>query len=380
MKVMHELLPQLSTSFINLREMKAQGRKIIGYIPNGYMPEELVHACGALPVALARGGDAAPVAASASCLARFLDTFCRAQIGYRLLKEEPIYQLLDMLVVPVTDNHVRAIADSWDFYADVEVFRFGVPHVKASHGFEYYKEGLNLLKERLESFTGNHITDSRLREEITLANKMRGLFKEISLTRRAEHPPISGKQFIKLIHDSYYTDRYAMIDALESLYQRLKATRPSGPVKPRVLLAGSTMAMGDYKMVDLLEEAGASIVIESFSEGMRHYWETVATEDDTMQALADGYFAKRVPDAYFRGAAGERADFLLNLLRDFNADCVVWYTLMYRDSYDVEGYILHRIVEKLGIPIIRLSSDYDVAETGNFRTRIETLVSTIQKR
>jgi len=379
LEVMHELLSYLSTSLINLREMKNQGRKIIGYIPNGYMPEELVHACGAIPVALARGGDTAPVAASASCLARFLDPFCRAQIGYRLLKEEPIYQMPDMLVVPVTDNHVRAIADSWDFYADVEVFRFGVPHVKADHGFEYYKEGLNLLKERLESFTGNHITDSRLREEITLTNKIRGFFKEISLTRRAAHPPISGKQFIDLSHKSLYTDRHVMADVLESLCQRLKASKSSGPARPRVLLAGSTMALGDSKVIDLLEEAGASIVIENFSEGLRNYWETIATEGDPMQALADGYFLKRVPDAYFRGAAGERADFLLDLLKDFSADCVVWYTLMYRDSYDVEGYILYRIFEKLGIPMLRLSSDYDVAEKGSFQTRIETLVSTIEK-
>lgn len=74
-----------------------------------------------------------PVAAS-SYLARFLDPFCRAQIGYRVLNEEPVYQMLDMLIVPITDNHVRAIADSWEFYTDVEVYRVGVPHIKAFTG------------------------------------------------------------------------------------------------------------------------------------------------------------------------------------------------------------------------------------------------------
>ena len=378
MKTIRELPPHSSISLINLQDMKNQGKKIIGYIPNGYMPEELVHACGAIPVALARGGDSAPVAASASCLARFLDPFCRAQIGYRLLKEEPIYQMLDMLVVPVTDNHVRAIADSWDFFTDVEVFRFGVPHVKAGHGFEYYLEGLNLLKRHLESFTGNEITEPKLRKEIDTANKIRELLREISLMRRVERPPISGKEFIELSHRSFYTDRHRMLAALQSLNQSLKA-ESSGSVKPRVLLAGSTMALGDSKIVDLLEEAGASIVIEEFSEGLRNYWQPVVAGDDLMQALADSYFTKRVPDAFFRGAANERADFLLKLLKDFKADGVVWYTLMYRDSYDVEGYILHKIFENLGIPMLRLSSDYDVAETGGFRTRIETLVSTIQK-
>ena len=359
--------------------MKSQGKKIIGYVPNGYMPEELVYACGAIPVALARGGDADPVAASAACLARFLDPYCRAQVGYRLLKEEPIYQLLDMLVVPITDNHVRAIADSWDFYTDVEVFRFGVPHIKAGHGFQYYLEGLHLLKRHLENFTGNKITGPELKDEIDSANKIRSLFKEICLMRRAERPPISGKEFIALNHGSFHTDRHTMLHSLQSICETLKVTEPSGPVKPRVLLAGSTMALGDSKILDLLEDAGASIVIEAFSEGLRNYRQNVAAGDDLMRELAEAYFAKRISDAFFRGAAKERADFLLNLFKDFKADGVVWYTLMYRESYDVEGYIFHKVLDDLGIPMLILSSDYDVSETGSFRTRIETFVNTIKK-
>ncbi len=269
------LIAHSSASLIKYARDKKTGKEIIGYIPNGYMPEELVHACGAVPVALVRGGDSSALAASSSCLARFLDPFCRAQIGYKLLEKEPIYQLLDMLVVPVTDNHVRAIADSWDFYADVEVFRFGVPHIKAEHGFEYYLEGLNLLKAHLEKFTGNTITETKLKDEIDLANNIRGLLREISLMRKSGCPQISGKEFIELNHSSLFNDRYAMIDTLQTINQSLKAAKTSEPARPRILLAGSTMALGDYKMMELLEEAGASIVIEDFSEGIRHYWQNV---------------------------------------------------------------------------------------------------------
>jgi len=373
------LLTHSRSRLLELREMRHRGTKIIGYIPNGYMPEELVHACGAVPVALVRGGDSAPVAASASCLARFLDTFCRTQIGYRILKEEPLYQMLDLLIVPVTDNHVRAIADSWDFYTDVEVFRLGVPHVKTTHGFKYYLEGINLVKEHLERLTGTEITEQRLREEIDLANKVRNLLKEISLMRRSECPPISGKDFIKLSHNSLYADRHTLLEVLESLCEELKVKEAPSSGGPRVLLTGSTLALGDSKVVDLLEEAGASIVIEEFCEGLRNYWQTVDAEGDLMRALANSYFARRVPGAFFRGAAKERFDFLLKLAKDFKVSGVVWYSLMYRDSYDVEGYIFHKVLEKLNIPMLRLSSDYDVAETGSFRTRIETFVGTIKK-
>jgi benzoyl-CoA reductase/2-hydroxyglutaryl-CoA dehydratase subunit BcrC/BadD/HgdB len=287
--------------------------------------------------------------------------------------------MLDMIIVPMTDNHVRAIADSWEFYTDVEVYRFGIPHIKAEHGFIYYLEGLRTLKEYLERFTGIEITESRLGEEIDTANRIRNLLMEISLMRKNDPPLISGKEFIELNHSTFFTDRYALPDNLRSFRKNLQNVEPSGPTKPRVLLAGSTMALGDSKVVDLLEVAGASVVIEEFSEGLRNYRQSVDIGDDIIRSLADGYFTNRIPDAFFRGAATERINFLIELLREYKADAVVWYTLMYRESYDVEGYILQRRLEKLGIPVLCLSSDYDSAETGSFRTRIETFVDMIRK-
>ena len=188
MEIMEKLSSHLKTRITDLSRQKENGTKIIGYTPGGYMPEELVHACGAaaVPVGLIRGGDPEPVAYSGAYLPRFLDTFCRSQIGYRALEEEPLYQMIDILIAPITDNNLRAIADSWNFYTDTEVFRFGVPHAKTDHALEYYLDGLRLLKEKLEDLTGNEITEARLKEEITPSNRMRELFKEISSLRESE--------------------------------------------------------------------------------------------------------------------------------------------------------------------------------------------------
>ena len=245
---------------------------------------------------------------------------------------------------------------------------------------KYYLEGLNLLKEKLGNLTKAEITKQRLKEEIDLANNVRGLLKEISLMRIHEPPPISGKDFINLSHNSLYADRHILIEVLESLREELKAKEAPSSRRPRVLLTGSTLAFGDYKVVELLEEAGISIVIEEFCEGLRSYWQNVSTDSDPIQALADSYFASRLPCAFFRGAAKERFDFLLKLATDFKVNGVIWYSLMYRDSYDIEGYIFHRVLERLNIPMLKITSDYDIAETDAFRTRIETFIDTIKKR
>jgi benzoyl-CoA reductase/2-hydroxyglutaryl-CoA dehydratase subunit BcrC/BadD/HgdB len=378
MQATKRLSDHLATRLTELTRMREKGTKLIGYTPGGYMPEELVYACGAVPVGLIRGGDPEPVGESAAYVPRFIDTFCRSQIGYRMLGEEPLYQMIDLLVVPVTDHNIKAIADCFNFFAGMDVFRFGVPHQKDEHAFEYYLVGLHSLKERLEEFTGNEIEDGKLRESIDLCNRMRQLLKEISQLRRSDRPPITGREFVRLNHASYVADKEVLIDVLESIRQELAEKRPSGGKRPRILLTGSTLAMGDYKVLEMAEEAGADIVIEEFAEGLRHYWQNVHLDGDIMEALADRYFRRREPPAWFRPSR-ERLDYLIELAREFSVDGIVWYQLMYRSSYDIQAFYFEKMVKKeLGIPMLKIESDYDVSERGPLRTRIETFVEILK--
>lgn len=378
MEAMKKLSEHLATRLTELTRMREKGTKLIGYAPGGYLPEELVYASGAVPIGLIRGGDPEPVAESAAYVPRFIDTFCRSQIGYRMLGEEPLYQMIDLLVVPVTDHNIKAIADCFNFFADANVFRFGVPHQKDEHALDYYLAGLNQFKEKLEEFTGNKIENGRLTEAIDLCNKMRNLLKEISLLRRSERPPITGHEFVKLNHASFVADKTILIDVLESIHQELRKKPPPSPKGPRILLTGSTLAMGDYKVLEMTEGAGATIVIEEFAEGIRHYWENVQVDGDIMEALADRYFRRRVPPAWFRPSR-ERLDYLIKLAKDFNVDGIIWYQLMYRSSYDIQSYYFEKILKnELNIPMLKIESDYDVSERGPLKTRIETFVEIIK--
>lgn len=380
MEAMKRLSEHLATRVTEIARLQKSGTKLVGYAPGGYMPEELVYASGAVPVGLIRGGDPEPVAESAAYIPRFMDTFCRSQIGYRMLGEEPLYQMIDLLVVPITDHNIKAIADCFNFFANADVFRFGVPHQKDEHAFEYYLVGLHKLREKLEEFTGNKIEDGRLREAIDLCNRMRDLLNEISLLRRAEQPPITGREFVKLNHASYVADKQVFNDVLESVRQGLRDRASSGTKGPRILLTGSTLAMGDYKVLEMAEQAGASIVMEEFAEGIRHYRQNVHGDGDLMEALADRYFRRREPPAWFRPSR-ERLDYLIELAREFDVDGVIWYQLMYRSSYDIQSFYFEKMLKnELDIPMLKIESDYDVSERGPLRTRIETFVEIIKAR
>lgn len=361
---------------VEVRELKRSGIKVIGYPPGGFLPPEIIYASGAVPLCLFHGGDPEAVAASAAYIPRYIDTFCRSQIGYWALAEDPYYHLVDMFAAPLTDNNERSIADCFDFYTDIKVFRFGVPHHNADNSaFEYYYHGLKRLRSRLEEFTGNVISDDKLKEAIQLYNSIRGSLRNISLLRKSSAPSLSGREFIMLNHVAHLLDPGYMAQQLESICAQLKEEKGVARF-PRLLLAASTLAFGDYKVLNLLEDAGAGIVIEEITEGMIPYWNEVSLDGDPMLALAETYFRKRVPPAYFCPSYS-RLEYMEKLAGDYKVDGAVWYQLMYREAYDMQSFAFVRRMKNAGLPVLKLQSDYDAFETGQFRTRINAFVEVI---
>ncbi len=372
MDAMEKLSEHLSQRVSELWKLKKDGVKIVGYSPGGYMPEELVYASGAIPICLVRGGDPEPLTESLAYIPRFQDTFCRSQIGYRMLGEEPLYQMPDLLVTPITDMNSRSIADCWNFYTDVEVLRYGIPHNKTGVSFDYYAEGLEILKKKFESLTGNEITEDKLKAEIESCNKMRGLLKSISFMRKDGPPLISSRDYVRLHHASFYADKEIFIGILESLYEELKSMEPRTEQGSRILFTGSTLANGDNRIFELMEGTGAEIVSEEFAEGIRPYRHNVDLNGEPIKALSETYFMKRAQPAWCR-PWDETIDNLIDLAKEFNVNGLLWYQLMYRDGYDMMSFHFEKVLqEKVGIPMMKLESDYDTSEKGPFKTRLET--------
>ncbi len=380
MHALEKLDSHLKTRLADLRDLKDNGHKVIGFTAGGYFPEELALACDAKTICFIQAGNNAVLRKAGAYICRWFDPFWRSQVGYLTSGEDPCYNIADLIVVPVTDNHVRAFSNTLGYYTpEKESFVFGVPHVKDRIAFEYYLKGIIRLRQKLEEFTGKEITDARLKQSIELCNRERELFREISLLRKSGNYSIAGKDFIKLNHGSFLADKEFMISVLEMYLREIKETAPPSVNGPSLLFTGSTLALGDSKVMDIIEECGGNIVVEEFAEGIRPYRETVNSEGNLMKNLAESYFMNRICPGWFRPGT-ERLNFLINLARDYKTDGLIWYQLMFRESYKVESYFFPEMLKKeTGIPMFVVESEYDAMETGPMKTRIETFIETMKR-
>ena len=359
-----------------LADLKAEGKKLVGYLPGSYVPEEIIYASGAIPVGIGLGGDGASAQASSSVIPRNFCSFVRAQIGDKLLGRNPWLELLDLLVAPVACQHLKKLAEIWEYDAGLPMVKLGVPLAnRGAPDLVYYASQLVKLKARLQDLTGQAVDDESLRRAIGVYDGLRESLRNVSLLRRGPHVAIGSRDFLELNHASFYLDPSVMTKMLESIRQSLlERVQPSATKAPRILLIGPNVAAGDYKVVDLVEECGGCVVVEQVDEGVRNYWQTVGTDGDPMDALARAYLSDRLPCAFMVESARRRLDFVSGLIDDFSAAAAVWYEVVGCETYDSEAYWLARQLEQRGTPVLIIESDYGPSDLGALRTRVEAFV------
>lgn len=361
-----------------LVKLRARGTKVIGYFAGDFIPEELIYAAGAVPVCLLHGGDNRSVQEALAYTTRILCPFSRAQIGQRFTKEQPYYGMVDLLIPPVSCQHMRRVGDVWEEFSGVPVFRVAVGLKQNEIGAGWYRDALKLMQDELEKVTGNRITQGKLKRAVELYARQRELLRKISLLRKSPSPPITTADFVKLNHLSYLLDPVVVVEALESLHEELsKKKGGQRRSRPRLMVVGPAIALGDSKVFQLVEDAGASVVVEDICEGVRNYWTDIDVNGDLLTALAQRNIVKRPACAFMRDSHRPSLEFLLKLAREFKVDGVVYYWMKYCETYEIESLYISQELQKKGIPMVFLESEYIANEAGPMKTKIEALVEII---
>jgi benzoyl-CoA reductase/2-hydroxyglutaryl-CoA dehydratase subunit BcrC/BadD/HgdB len=382
MTIVDEVVQLSRTYPEQLRNKKTEGLKLVGYTGR-YVPEELIHASGAVPYLLCRGGEAEPLDAVLPYMLRFMSPFARAQIGYHLLGMDPVLPMLDLIIAQCDDCHMSRLADLFEYF-ELPTHRIGVPaDWKKTIARDYYYKGIIELKEKLETITGNTITDERLRKSVTSLNKVRELLTKISLLRKIHPPALGGYDFIRLTHCSFTIEPDEMVTHLEKIYGQLREEASSSHKKsPRILLAGHVVGIGDYVVLKLIEDVGGVIVGEALDEGMRHHLWQVPTEGDIIDQLVETYYLTRTPPSIFQPAWKERAAYLKQLTDELNIDGVIWYQLTFEEIYDMESSFVAKVMAEKKIPFLKLESSYEYAREamGPLTTRVESFIESLKTR
>ena len=174
-------------SFDSARKWKAAepGRKVVGYMPI-YVPREIIHAAGMLPLGIVGGGDQLEVIHGDAYYQSYICRIPRSTIELGLTGR---LDLLDGMLFPSICDVIRNLSGMWKMmFPHVYSHYFDVPqNYRDDIGGNFYVNEMAELRHDLGELRGKPITDDELRHSIEVYNENRRLVRDL-YTFRAERP------------------------------------------------------------------------------------------------------------------------------------------------------------------------------------------------
>ena len=354
---------------------KMQGQKVMGWVCT-YVPEELLHAAGALPIRISGYGKETDLQDGTAYFYVNNCSFARSclQLGLR-----GGYDYLDGFVAGSTCDAARRLFDLWRHYIPVPFSHvMTVPRKYSERALDLYLGQVVELKKGLEQHLGGEITDQSLMKSIALHNEFRSLLRSLNDLRKLDRPPIDGSQTMEVLNASSRMPKEAFNDCLRDLLRDLEHSKPNGKGKARIMIAGS--ALNNAEFIQSIEHIGGLIVTDELCTGTR-YWAdpvVVGDHDEPLKAIARRYL-NNFPCARMYPSE-ERFQRMLRLIRDFRVDGVISQTIRYCSPYSNDLPLLSDLFKRNGVPMLSLDVEYGTSGSGQILTRVQAFLEMLEAR
>jgi len=366
-----------------VKELKAEGKKIIGY-PCMYVPLEIITALDLAPYRT-YGDIREPVTEADRALPTAFCPIMRTCLDCALKAKD---DFLDGMVAIHSCDPQDKTTRIWESYVRYPYFHLiDMPGTLRTESLEYFKGQLNDFKKTLESFAGKELSSDKLKAAIELHNRQRALVRELYKLTKPDSPLISGTEMLQVIKALMSLPAAEGNELLGQVISEVKE-RTGGPEKKpaRLLIWSSTV--DDIDIMQLFE-AGANVVMDESCGGIRAYRADVKLTDDPLDGLTHYYLEEITCARTFREAVfGEaRKDYIADLdsrfgylkgfTREWNVNGVILFLVRYCDPFAFEMTDLKEYFNHLGVPSTYIEYDYTQGSLAPLRTRVEAFLETI---
>ncbi|MGZ5488017.1 MAG: double-cubane-cluster-containing anaerobic reductase [Candidatus Aminicenantales bacterium] len=357
-------------------ERRAAGDKLIGTFCI-YVPEEIVLALGAIPVALC-GGTSLSIPYAEKLLPRDICPLVKSTVGLALSNTCPYSPIEDLAVGETTCD---AKKKTWDLLAkNGDLYVIELPQKKGARDRDLWYEEVCQFKTRLERLTGRALDPERLAGAVSLMNRKRRALARLNDFRKEANPPLSGLDALVVMQGALLDDAARFTERLEALNDELedRVRRGIGVASERakrIMISGCPSVLGNWKLHALVESAGAIVVCDETCTGSRYYENLVEEDRSGLEAQIAAIAARylKIECSCFSPNA-ERIDSILRLAREHCVDGVVQYVLQYCHTYNVEAVAVAAALKDAGVPSLKVVTDYAESDTGQLRLRVDAFL------
>jgi benzoyl-CoA reductase subunit C len=362
-------------------ELRGQGKGIMGYL-SALGPVEIITAAGLVPLRL-RGDVNEPITKADAHMETIVCPFVR-NVFDAVLKGK--YGYLDGIVIPHLCDSTSRTYDTWAYNSPLPYsFFLNVPHGSDGPSLDFFKAVLGTFIKSLEQLTGHSITDEALAQSVKAHNRNRGMMRQLYALRQSNPPLISGVEMTRVLVAAMGLPVDESTQLIASVIDEVKARQPevkASDKSARIIIVGDQI--DDVSMVEIVEHAGARVVMDDMSIGSKIYRLDADETKNPLDGIAERYLRKIPLPTTFVGAGKpykesleDRFGHVRGYVKDFSVDGAILFIYKYCDPYGFEVPALKSYIEALGLPVLYLEDEYSTSTLGRLKTRIEAFLEMI---
>jgi len=372
-----ELFDDLSFTAARAWKAAEPGRKVVGYMPI-YVPRELIHAAGMLPLGVVGGGDQLEVIHGDAYYQSYI---CRIPRSTIELGVSGRLDFVDGMLFPSICDVIRNLSGMWKMmFPNVYARYFDVPqNYRDDIGGNYYVNELSELRHDLGTLRGKPITDEELRQSIAVYNENRRLVREL-YDLRAEKPWQAPAA------EAYLVLRAGLVLPVEEHSTMLRdyiaaAKAEERPRRDncRIVLTGAFCEQPPLNLIKSLELAGCYVVDDDLLLVTRWLLGEVPTEGDPLRNLAIAFLhqsestaAKYEPDLK------EKGQHLVRAVKRCGAEGVIFAAPSFCDPALLDRPMLQHVLKDAGIPFIAFKYAENSGQMQPIREQAGTFADSIK--
>jgi benzoyl-CoA reductase subunit C len=371
------LFEDLNFNAVKQWKAAAPGRKAIGYMPV-YVPREIVHAAGMLPVGILGGGDALEVIQGDAYYQSYICRIPRSTIELGLTGR---LDCLDGLLFPSICDVIRNLSGMWQMlFKDKYVRYLDVPqNYQDEVGGTFYVQEMQVLREDLAKLAGREISDADLNASIRIYNDNRAAIRELYAYRAA-------KPWQAPTSEVYLLQRAGMVLPVEEhtalVREYLAAAellqRPRRD-NARVVINGSFCEQPPLALIKSIEMSGCYVVDDDFMLVNRWLLDEVPADGDPLRELSKAFLHRSASTAAkYDATREEKGVFLMKQVKTRGAEGVIFAAPSFCDPALLERPMLQDVLSKHGIPHTAFKYAENTGQMAPIREQAGTFADSIK--
>ena len=372
-----ELYDDLDLKAVRAWKAAGPGRKAIGHMPI-YVPRDLIHAAGMLPVGILGGGDRIEIIRGDAYFQSYICHIPRSTIELALSRR---LDALDGMLFPSICDVIRNLSGMWTMlFPDRYVRYVDVPQTyDPAVGGRFWRQELEILREDLSRLVGRSIKDDDLLRSIAVYNENRRAVNDLYEVR-SRTPwffPTSEMYLVVRAGNVLPPEEHTAM-VREYLELAPREENRSEQDQSRVILVGMFCEQPPLGLLVTLERAGCWMVDDDLLLGQRWLTSDVALEGDPLGNLVEAFLKDSVSTASRYEPSGERGRWLVESVRRNRADGVIFCAPSFCDPALLEQPMLVAALDREGIPHTQFKYSEDTGQFAVIREQAGTFSDSIR--